>query len=179
MSSFSNQSISSLRRTTIKNNDISINNDDVQPHVGSYNGKILSCKPKEQFEVKRTVGWDCEPICKPKCPPPCPPPCEPKCEQPCEQPCEQICQDPCDNRAGYGGCGYWLWYLVWFFIIAIIVWFILYALKPDFIQTTNDRGEYTGEVDQGKLLFSAIIIAIVILIIIWIIMWACGGRRYC
>ncbi len=47
---------------------------------------------------------------------------------------------------GYAGCGYgWWFYLFWFLIIGIIVWFLLFALKPDFVQKDDDDLFAAGE----------------------------------
>jgi hypothetical protein len=59
--------------------------------------------------------------------------------------------------------------LLWFFIIAVITWFILYMLKPEAIQKRNAAGVATGEVDWGRLLIASIIIALIIVLFIWLI----------
>ena len=74
----------------------------------------------------------------------------------------------------YGG-GNFVWYVLWFIIIAVIVWLILWSTKPTWVQKTDKSGNFTGEVDGGKVLLWAIVIAIVICIIFWIIFAAWGG----
>src|SRR6056297_2983010 len=69
-----------------------------------------------------------------------------KCVDPCEDPCAVVKTDK--------GCGNWLSYLFWFVIIAIIVWFLLFSLKPDFVQKKDEEGNTTGEVDQGRVLIT-------------------------
>ena len=171
MNEISRQSIQSLQRKTM----VSSREDGYGSQVGTHRGNLLSCKPREILEVKKTIGYDCKPLCEDPCKPKCPEPCKPVCEDPCAPKCPDPCEDPCDPCAPKG-CGNWIWFLVWFFVIAIIVYFIVYALKPEFAQYKNERGEPNGEIDPGKVLFTAIIVAIVIIIIAWIFLWACGGR---
>ena len=72
-------------------------------------------------------------------------------------------------RARRGGGANWAWIIIVFIIVVIIIWLILWALKPTFVQKTDNQGEPTGEVDNGKALLWAIVIAIIICIIIWVI----------
>ena len=80
---------------------------------------------------------------------------------------------------GYAGCGYgWWFYLFWFLIVGVIVWFLLFALKPDFVQKDDDDYKYTGEVDQGKVLLWAVIIALIAVFLIWIFQWGFTGAYW-
>ena len=68
----------------------------------------------------------------------------------------------------------WNWgaFILWFIIIAVIVWLILYSLKPGWVLNPD------GTVNGGKVLVSAIIIALIIIFIIWLIKAiAMGGSR--
>ena len=58
--------------------------------------------------------------------------------------------------------------LLWFLIIAAVVFFILYLLKPDMVQRRDAVGIPTGEVDSSKALIGAIIVAIIIVFVIYI-----------
>lgn len=101
-------------------------------------------------------------------------------KKPCPEPCADPCADPCAPKKHVysNGCGNWVGYLFWFVIIAIIVWFLLFSLKPDFVQKKDENGNPTGEVDHGRVLLSAIIIALIICFIIWIFQWGCGYNGY-
>ena len=77
---------------------------------------------------------------------------------------------PCGNG--------WWFYLFWFLIIGIIVWFLLFALKPDFVQKDDDDYNSTGEVDQGKVLLWAVIIALIAVFLVWVFQWGFYGNHY-
>ena len=149
--------------------------------TGVFRGRKMNCQPKEVIECKKTMAWECEPVCEPVCKPVCEPVCKPACEPICKPVCEPVCKPACEpvcKPACETRCHHWLWYIIWFFIAAIIIWFILFALKPEWLQTKDEQGNPTGEIDQGKLLITAIVIAIIIVILIWIFQWACGYRGY-
>ena len=83
--------------------------------------------------------------------------------------------DALDYKHHDGGHGYqygvhgWGAFLLWFIIIAVIVFIILYLLKPTFVQNFTSGGVPTGEVNAGKALVSAIIIALIIVLILWLL----------
>jgi heme/copper-type cytochrome/quinol oxidase subunit 2 len=84
------------------------------------------------------------------------------------------CMDEPMMKDHHDHCGYgnnWWFYLFWFLVIGIIVWFLLFALKPDFVQKDDDDYNPTGEVDQGKVLLWAVIIALIAIFLIWIFHW--------
>lgn len=80
--------------------------------------------------------------------------------------CEQETQVVQKNGYALGGVGS---LILWFIIIAVIVWFILWALKPKAVQVLTPSGEPTGQLDAGKVLIASIIIALIIVLIIWLI----------
>ena len=62
--------------------------------------------------------------------------------------------------------------IVWFFIIFVVSWLVLYALKPSFVLKKGTR-----EIDTGKVLLSAAIISLIIIILIWLIK-GCTTKRW-
>ncbi len=69
------------------------------------------------------------------------------------------------SNYGYGmidSCGF---YLIWFVILFVLIWFILYSLKPAFVQNVNGN----GAVDNSKVLLAALIISIIIVLLIWLV----------
>lgn len=80
------------------------------------------------------------------------------------------------HTRGLGGNS-WVGYILWFIIIAIIVWVILIATKPTWVQTYTPEGIPTGNIDQGKAITWSVVIALVIVIIIWIIRAATKKRE--
>ena len=88
---------------------------------------------------------------------------------PCD-PCDPC--DPCevdhhrDHGHGYSSIG---WAVLWFIIIAVIVWLIIFSLKPAWALDEE------ANVDTGKVLLASIVIALIIVIVVWIIWAACRG----
>lgn len=110
------------------------------------------------MEAHTKMQQHCPP--KPSCEDPCPPPV-PECEKPKPDPCEKP-KDPCCNSGSAGGGVAAL--LVWFFIIFIVIWLVLFAIKPECLCTGKKN-----ELDTGKTVLAAFVIALVIIIIIWVI----------
>jgi len=89
---------------------------------------------------------------------------------------EQVaCDDPCDmdhlhhghgHGHGYSSVG---WAVLWFIIIAVIVWLIIFSLKPAWALDED------GNVDTGKVLLASVVLALIIVIVVWIIYMACRG----
>ncbi len=63
-------------------------------------------------------------------------------------------------------------YLLWFIVIAVLIWLILYSLRPTWVVLEDD----TTKVDSGRLLLAALIIAFIIVIIIWAVRSAGFGQ---
>ena len=89
---------------------------------------------------------------------------------------EKVPCDPCDEHHdhhhhghGYSSLG---WAVLWFLIIAVIVWLIIFSLKPAWALNED------GDVDTGKVLLASIVLALVIIIIVWIIYAVCRGGFY-
>ena len=100
-----------------------------------------------------------------------------------QQPLSSLAQTEkpdCDTKEkghegqGYGYGGYFAWAILWFIILAVIIWLLLVASRPTWVQRIDANGRPTGEVDNGKAVLWAIVIAFIICIIIWIL-WALAG----
>jgi len=74
-----------------------------------------------------------------------------------------------------GNAGYIGWAVLIFIILAVIIWFILAAWKPTWVQCQDAQGNPTGELDNGKAIIWALAIAFIILIIIAILRMLAGG----
>lgn len=85
---------------------------------------------------------------------------------------DEMNMDRENNNKGYGGGVIWL---LWFIVIVIVIWLILFATKPTWVQKTCEDGKPTGEVDSGKALLWAIVITIIICVLVWIFTTAGRG----
>lgn len=87
---------------------------------------------------------------------------------------EEVPCDPCgddhdhhDHHGhGYSSLG---WAVLWFLIISVIIWLIIFSLKPAWALNED------GDVDTGKVLLASIVIALIIIIIVYIIYAVCRG----
>jgi len=96
-----------------------------------------------------------------------------------QQPLSTLAQEPSDvtviktdNKSNLFGTNTFLNLLLWFIIIAVVIWLILYALKPTFVlKTTNEGGTnvVTNEIDQTKAIGISIVVSLIIVIIIYIL----------
>ncbi len=87
---------------------------------------------------------------------------------------EYMNQPATNHHSAARSCGHqkdWWFFLFWFLVIGIIVWFLLFALKPDFVQEEDENENPTGEVDQGKVLLWAVIISLIAIFLGWIFQW--------
>ena len=87
------------------------------------------------------------------------------------------CMDHAASKHSHDDCGNnWWFYLFWFLVIGVIVWFLLFALKPDFVQKEDDDYNHTGECDQGRVLLWAVIISLIAVFLIWIFQWGMSSQ---
>lgn len=70
---------------------------------------------------------------------------------------------------GYNVTSGWGALVLWFIIIAVITWFILYSLRPTWVQQRGEGGLPNGQVDAGRVLLASVVIALVIVLIIWLL----------
>ncbi|PCJ29002.1 MAG: hypothetical protein COA94_02975 [Rickettsiales bacterium] len=60
-------------------------------------------------------------------------------------------------------------FVLWFVLLTAVVWFLLYTIKPSFIQKKDSSGETTGESNNGKAFLWSLGISAVLLFILWAI----------
>ena len=85
------------------------------------------------------------------------------------------CMEKDDHMYGEENAGQgWWFFLFWFLVIGVIVWFLLFALKPDFVLNEDDHCRKNGEVDQGRVLGCAIVISLIIIFLVWIFSFGYG-----
>ena len=79
--------------------------------------------------------------------------------------------------------GHYSWYyLIWFIVLTLIVWVVLVAINPSWLQRDNGgkHGGHHGkggcDVDLGKAFVWALLIALGICVLIWLIRyWGTEG----
>ena len=81
------------------------------------------------------------------------------------------------NHADHG-CGHGWWaFIFYFLVIALVLYFVFFALRPSFV-LKNDcdsrslSDDHYEELDNGKLLGSAIVGALILIFIFWLFAYA-------
>jgi large-conductance mechanosensitive channel len=69
------------------------------------------------------------------------------------------------DEAHYGGN--FVTALVWFVIIAVIVWLLIAAIKPEWAVKKDNNGDPTDEVNHGRAMFAALLVALVVVVVVW------------
>lgn len=77
------------------------------------------------------------------------------------------------KQSSYGMSGGVGALIIWFFVIFIVTWLVLYALKPSLVMKPNGK-----EVDTGRVLLGAAIISLVIIIIVWLFKGCAKSMKY-
>ena len=82
------------------------------------------------------------------------------------------------------GCAHGWWAFVFYFlVIALVLYFVFFALRPSFVLKDSDdshsRSSYSSdcsdEIDNGKLLGSAIVGALILIFVFWLFSWLAGS----
>jgi len=68
----------------------------------------------------------------------------------------------------------WMGLVLWFILAAVVVWLILYSLRPTWVQQRGEGGLPNGNVDAMRVLWASLIIALVIVIIVWLLRSNCA-----
>lgn len=77
------------------------------------------------------------------------------------------------------GHGFWSFLFLWL-VIAVVLYFLFFALRPSFVlkrhcgSSSSDSNEDWDrrEIDQGRLLGSAILISLVLILLVWLFSYA-------
>ena len=70
--------------------------------------------------------------------------------------------------------GSWWGFFFWWIILALVLYFVLFALKPDFVLKKDHHGDCYNEIDQGRLLGYAIVLSLIIIVALWVLSWGFG-----
>lgn len=76
-----------------------------------------------------------------------------------------------DTYKGYSLAGSATALIVWFIILFVVIAVCLYALKPTMVYKKKEK-----EIDNGKIILTALVLALLIVLFIWII-GACLARK--
>lgn len=87
-----------------------------------------------------------------------------------------------DGKA-YGGA---MSYFLWFVVATIVAWFLLWALRPEWLRARHDEHDDSSDShhrghhddhrhDHGRLFGAAIILGIIFVIFVWLFRWSCGN----
>jgi len=77
-------------------------------------------------------------------------------------------------------CGYGWWSFIFYFLVfALVLYFVFFALRPSFVLNgedcsdsfSNSYGKDDREINNGKLLCSAIVGSLIIIFVFWIFSW--------
>jgi ABC-type nickel/cobalt efflux system permease component RcnA len=86
----------------------------------------------------------------------------------------------------YGGA---MSYFLWFVVATIVAWFLLWALRPEWLRRRHDESSDESSDsnhgrdhrhddhrhDHGRLFGAAIILGIIFVIFVWLFRWSCGN----
>ena len=66
-------------------------------------------------------------------------------------------------------------YVLVFLLAAVIVFLILWWLKPALVQKVNSAGQPTGELDMGKVLVGVLLAGVIAILVFWLFRAGCPG----
>ena len=79
-----------------------------------------------------------------------------------------------EKRVSYNMSSGWGALILWFIIIVVISWFILYSLRPAFVQGHDSNGQPNGSIDAGRVLLASVVIALIVIVIVVLIRSSCS-----
>ena len=89
--------------------------------------------------------------------------------------------DHSDHADHDEGCAHGWWVFIFYFlVIALVLYFLFFALRPSFVMKDNHSSssdshslsdDLCGEIDNGRLLGSAIVGALLLMFVFWLLTW--------
>ena len=89
------------------------------------------------------------------------------------------------SRHADAHCGHGWWAFVFYFlVIALVLYFVFFALRPSFVLEDNKHSYSRGyssdehddrEINNGKLLGSAVVGALIIIFVFWVLWYLASG----
>lgn len=61
-----------------------------------------------------------------------------------------------------------IYMIVGFFALTVVIWIILYSIRPQILMVKEPDGTITDKLNSGKLLWVSPLIALILIIIIWL-----------
>lgn len=76
-------------------------------------------------------------------------------------------------------CGEWscCMIIVVVLVVFLILWFVIRAWKPDFVQKRDAQNVVTGEIDNGRLFLATAIATLIVVLGLWLLCCLC--KRSC
>lgn len=92
------------------------------------------------------------------------------------------------SHVGEESChGGWWKFVFYFLVIALVLYFVFFALRPSFVldddcrdsrsRSSEDYGYGEREINNGKLLGSAIVGALLLIFVFWLFSWAMSATH--
>ena len=88
------------------------------------------------------------------------------------------------HKAAEGHCHQSWWAFVFYFlVIALVLYFVFFALRPSFVLEDSHSRSYSSnssdsedrEINNGKLLGSAVVGALLVIFVFWLLSWLAGS----
>ena len=86
-------------------------------------------------------------------------------------------------HSGHSAHGWWS-FVFYFLLVAVIFYFLYFALRPSFVlkqdhcddsYSRSYSDEHYEEIDNGRLLASAVVSALLLIFVLWLFAWGFSG----